>query len=341
MYKRIEFFLLATVSLVTLVALLPLLLPLFTEHSWFEYQDNSQYAAYLQYQHLCGWLNSFFGIAFIAIHTFRRTNALPYEILDAKRLVHIVLLLLFLSLAYLSISMPFPHNNRAPLLPLPQFIITAVTVMLSALFVLAAIKRNNSPRALLILLIMYHLYFTSGVLLMGLLERNQPATFLGIFEMFQQSLLGLLTAATLVTAGVGLLALKKRHSVLDQIFIELKALNGIKAKAKKKEDSIKQSPLTPELTDALKALTGVLNPPPKPSPEDRLKISLSEALEKFATEMGKSHDANHLETRLKSMEEMIVKLALVHENPASNSSESDTNLNNSNSFVTEPSKNSA
>jgi hypothetical protein len=301
MQKRIEFFLLSSIILTLLIALGVPFVVLETT-----LQDNTQYAAYLQYQHLCGWVISFFGITFIALHTFVSKQGLSYEILDAGRLVRMMLLLLFLSVAYLSISQPFPYNGREPWVPMTQFIITAASVLLTTLMVITAIKRTQSPRMLLILLIMYHLYFTNAIVLMALIERNHSASFAEIFQMLQHSLLWILTSATVLITVTGLVALKKRHSVLDQIFIEMKMLTKIKDKAKQKEDKIKQNPLTPELAEALKVLTTVLAP--KPTPEDRLKNSLSEALEKFAHEVGKNQEVGTLETRLKAIESAVISI---------------------------------
>jgi hypothetical protein len=244
-------------------------------------EDKTQaifFASHLLYQHLCGWIICFFGIAFVGWHTFNKTNQLPYEILNGKKLFRMMFLLLFLNVAYFINTQPFP-SGYDKIVPVMQFVITITTIIIAWLLALAALLKKASPRLLLIVLIMYQLYFTIGVFSYSLLERGLYASSENLWLIFTSSPLVWLASGAIFSVAFGLETLRRRNSPLDELLDRLNGLDKTKSKVKKQEDDIKQIQFTDDLTNALRILSKVVNPPNKPSSEDRIKELVADLLD--------------------------------------------------------------
>jgi hypothetical protein len=232
-------------------------------------------------QYMAAWVVSLIGIGVLIFYTFiQPPEKLPYEMLNAQQLVWLVVLLIYLGFAYLVLGFPLPDAKEEIVYLHP------VSVALSGLIAgglsLAALWKNKAPRALLILLLLYQMYFAGGIFVTAFLGYGEPLTLSEFLQWFQGTALKWLVAGVVLVLGLGLAALGTRHSALEQVFHDLKRLKAFNAASKEKAESkakkLKSVYIVPELTEVLTALDPILRPPPPkppaPPPDEVLKKML-------------------------------------------------------------------
>ncbi len=259
----------------------------------------ASYAVYLSIQHVIGWLISLAGLGFLIFHVFKTPGEVHYEVLNAKNLILMVYLLIFLNFAHFSISQPFPPGGETIEPPYVQFVSTILCVLITGLLVHRVIKKNFFPRRQLILLVMYMLYFVDGILLTSFIQHNLPVSYYSVPEVANLHPMQMVALVSLVMVLLSLSALKKKQSALEQVFAEMEKLKKMKNASKSQEEKLKKVSIAPEMVEALKALDSVLNPkesPPKPKPEDILKKVVEELQGKIKElEIRKDHDEREQE----------------------------------------------